>query len=402
MMPKPKKTGSRTRNQCKKEAKRLARRKKQRRGDNYQRYQAVKDALKEFYPGEPTGNLARHLNTMAWMISGIVGSKRVNYPEIAKKCPDGTKPSSREKRYYRWVINERVDYTTYYAPYAVALLLNLCNGTLALAIDGSEVGRGCLALMVSLIYKGRALPLCWLVVKGSKGHFPEETHIALVQQVAQLIPEETDVIFLGDGEFDGIELQQTIEDYHWQYVCRTAKDTVITDQDDEFKGQQLGLGPGDITSIPDVYFTHELYGPVHVIAWWNKEYKDPIFLVTNMDLAEEACYWYKKRFRIETFFSDQKSRGFHLHKSHLDKPQRLATLMIAACLAYIWMVFLGTFAKQTGWHKVIHRTDRCDLSLFQLGLSLLEYFLNEGIPIPVAFQMDIHLRGVPHPLPDDF
>jgi hypothetical protein len=38
-----------------------------------------------------------------------------------------------------------------------------------------------------------------------------------------------------------------------------------------------------------------------------------------------------------------------------------------------------------GWVAVIHRTDRCDLSLFQLGLRLLEHFLNQGIPIPVAF-----------------
>jgi len=35
-------------------------------------------------------------------------------------------------------------------------------------------------------------------------------------------------------------------------------------------------------------------------------------------------------------------------------------------LAYIWIVCLGAFAKQTGWHKVIHRTDRCDLSLLDI------------------------------------
>jgi hypothetical protein len=98
-----------------------------------------------------------------------------------------------------------------------------------------------------------------------------------------------------------------------------------------------------------------------VAAWWVKDYKKPIFLVTNMELAQETCFWYKKRFRIETFFFDQKSSGFHLHKSHLDKPERLATLMIATCLAYIWMVYLGVFAKHTGWDKIIHRTDRCDV-----------------------------------------
>ena len=40
-----------------------------------------------------------------------------------------------------------------------------------------------------------------------------------------------------------------------------------------------------------------------------------------------------------------------------------------------------------GWVKIIHRTDRCDLSLFQLGLRLLEYFLNDNLPIPVNFRI---------------
>lgn len=83
--------------------------------------------------------------------------------------------------------------------------------------------------------------------------------------------------------------------------------------------------------------------------------------------------------------SDQKSRGFQLHKSHLSDPQRLLRLMIAACLAYLWVVYLGTLAHTEGWVAIIHRTERCDLSLFQLGLRLLEHFLNEAIPIPVAF-----------------
>jgi len=35
---------------------------------------------------------------------------------------------------------------------------------------------------------------------------------------------------------------------------------------------------------------------------------------------------------------------------------------------------------------VIHRHKRFDLSLFQLGLRLLDHLLNEGKHIPVSFQ----------------
>src|SRR5262245_49957148 len=127
----------------------------------------------------------------------------------------------------------------------------------------------------------------------------------------------------------------------------------------------------------------EAYGPVMVLSCWAKGYHEPRYLVSDMAQAEAACRWYEKRFLIETFFSDQKSRGFHIHKSHMSDVQRLSRLLIAACLAYIWIVYLGSLCEAGGWKPVIHRGKRCDLSLFQLGLRFLDYLLNEEMPIPV-------------------
>ncbi len=355
--------------------------------DNLRRYRAIRTALKRLYPGEPQGNLARHLNTLAALISGVVGSRRTNLPMVAEKVPDGTQPESRVKRFTRWLTNEGIDVETYFLPYAEALITSLTPHPLVLVMDGSDVGRGCLTLMVSVVYQHRALPLAWIVIQGRKGHFPEASHVALLEQVHRLIPEEAEVLFLGDGEFDGLTLQATVAGYGWQYVCRTAKNTILSVAGAEFAFEALGVRPGECISLPEVAFTHQGYGPVHAIAWWKKGYQDPLYLLTTLEWAEEACAWYRKRFRIETFFSDQKSRGFHLHKSHLSDPGRLSRLMIAACLAYIWIIYLGALAIQEGWNKSIHRTNRCDLSLFRLGLRLLEHFLDGGRSIPVAFQM---------------
>jgi len=355
--------------------------------DNLRRYQAIRNAIKQLYPTEPKGNTARHLNALAMLISGIVGSRRTNLPAIAGKVPDGTKKESRIKKFSRWIKNDRIEAEIYFLPYTDALLAGLAHRTLVLIMDSSEVGRKCLALMVNVVYKKRALPLAWIVVKGSKGHFPEEAHVQLLEQVHQIMPEGADVIVLGDGEFDGTTLQDTIDDCGWEYVCRTAENIQLGAEGEKFSFQELGVQPGECIGLPDVTFTLQDYGPVLAIAWWKAGYKEPIYLVTNMELVEEACHWYAKRFRIETFFSDQKSRGFNLHKSHISDPARLARLMIAACLAYIWIIYLGVIAKRDDWVKLIHRTDRCDLSLFRLGLNLLDHFLNEHLPIPVAFQM---------------
>jgi len=363
--------------------------------DNRRRYHAMKNALEQLCATQPRGNFARYLHTLAALASGIVGSRSTQLPAIAARVPDGVKKESRVKRFSRWVSNGRIDVETYFLPFADALLGSLAaQGTLLLALDGSEVGRKCLALMISVIYQKRALPVAWIVVKGSKGHFPQETHLQLLQQVYQIVPPGVRVIVVGDGEFDGTTLQATITGYGWHYVCRTAKNVQLGVEGERFAIHEVDVQPGECIGLPEVTFTLQDYGPVLAIAWWESRYKEPIYLVTNMQSVREACAWYAKRFRIETFFSDEKSRGFNLHKSHLSNPQRLARLLIAACLAYIWIVYLGALAVRDGWAKIIHRTDRCDLSLFQLGLNLLEHFLNEHLPIPVAFQMPHLLESV--------
>jgi hypothetical protein len=114
-----------------------------------------------------------------------------------------------------------------------------------------------------------------------------------------------------------------------------------------------------------------------------------VYVVSHMARAEAACRLYAKRFRIETFFSDQKSRGFHIHKAHISDVQRLSRLFIAACWAYIWIVYLGTVCEKERWRQVMQWSTHCDLRLFQLGLRLLEYCFNEELPLPVQCHVTI-------------
>jgi hypothetical protein len=357
--------------------------------DNLRQYRAIRDALTQGYPGEPTGRLSRHLATLAAFISGIVASKSTQLPKVASNVPDGTKPESRVKRFARWVDNDPITEDVYFFPYAQVLLTSLALQTLVLVIEGSVVGRGCVALMLHVVYKGRALPLAWLVRTGKKGHFPEALHIALVEQVQKLIPAGVSVVLLGDGEFDGTDLQQTMAHAGWSYVCRTGCHMTASWQGETFRLDTLGwcIKPGMLVDFSEVLFTEEAYGPIMLICCWAKGYKDPLYLVTNLTSAEEACRLYAKRFRIETFFSDQKSRGFFLHKSHISDPTRLSRVLIAACFAYIWIVYWGATCLKEGWVEIIHRRHRCDLSLFQLGLRLLDHFLNKDLPIPVVFHV---------------
>src|SRR5258707_25553 len=98
--------------------------------DNLRRYRAICHALTQVYPVAPQSNLARHLHTLAALISGIVGSKSTQLPHIAAKVPNGTKPESRVKRFARWFDNDHILEEVYFLPYADLLLHHVALETL--------------------------------------------------------------------------------------------------------------------------------------------------------------------------------------------------------------------------------------------------------------------------------
>jgi hypothetical protein len=76
--------------------------------DTLRRSCAIRNALTQAYPAQPTGNLARHLNPLAALISGMVGSKSTPRPHIAANVPNGTTPESRVKHFARWFDNAHI------------------------------------------------------------------------------------------------------------------------------------------------------------------------------------------------------------------------------------------------------------------------------------------------------
>jgi hypothetical protein len=92
-------------------------------------------------------------------------------------------------------------------------------------MDGSVVGRGCLARRIHVVSKGRALPLAWRGRQSPKGPGPEALHIAVVALRREGIPAGAQVVLLGDGACDGTALQALLQEAGWSSVCRTAMRT---------------------------------------------------------------------------------------------------------------------------------------------------------------------------------
>jgi hypothetical protein len=357
--------------------------------DKMKVYTKIMQKLKKMMPQTPQN----HMVTTAMMVAGIVLGRKAQLSAISLEVPHPAKPASLEKRMHRFVKNQRVEVAVNYLPFAELILTHLADKPLVLAIDGSQVGRGCMAIVIGVIYQQRAIPLAWLVYKGKKGHTTAERHIAALQKVLPLMPTDVTVVLLGDGEYDNTEMLDWVTAHtDWEYVVRTSRNLLITHAGNQYPLRELCAGQGTCTAANDALFTAEEFGPVMAIAWWGKSYKDPIFLVSNCSSLSLACDYYRRRFRLETLFSDKKSRGFHIEKSHLSDPTRLSRLLLATSLAYIWLIHLGMMVFQDETKRsLVDRTHRTDKSLFRLGLDWVKYSMTHGLDIVVAF----HLFGQP-------
>ena len=167
------------------------------------------------------------------------------------------------------------------------------------------MGRGGVALRLHVVYKGRARPLGGPVRQGPQGPWPAAMPRALVEPLHALLPPGAQGVVLGAGAGAGPPRPQPVQDDPWAYVGRTGS-------------PRTGAGDG-------ARFRCETgaAGPRRLLGGWAPGEKAPLDVRTHMDAAAEACRLSTTRLCMATVFSDQTSRGCHLHQAHLANPMRL-------------------------------------------------------------------------------
>ena len=162
--------------------------------------------------------------TLAMMITGIVLSRNAQLSQMSSEVPVvAAKDKSVEMRLRRWMKNTQIDADIVYMPFSRQILAAIGTATLVLVMDGSQAGRGCMVLMVGVLYKKRALPIAWVVYKGKKGHTTAQRHIQALEKVLPLLRSGSEVVLLGVAECDTTEMMVWLETHtNWQYVLRTS------------------------------------------------------------------------------------------------------------------------------------------------------------------------------------
>lgn len=229
----------------------------------------------------PEGNALKRLNNLSGFVTGMIRKGSSHLPDIGSGLPQNINSNSKTVAAKRFVENKWTDYEVHFLPFLESFLrgllaLTLHSSGVRIVIDGSQMGKDNAALMVSLVWRNRGIPIVWMVKSGSKGHFKQENHVAVLQLAAKIllpiIPEGMPVTVLGDGEFDGIDVQKICLEHQWNYVLRTACNTVLYENGDRFQAREIQADQEVHCSfIPNVEFTEQRLKYVNFICWHDKK-----------------------------------------------------------------------------------------------------------------------------------
>lgn len=323
---------------------------------------------------------------LTWLIVGLYLSQKVQMSAIVQRWPIAVKTTSLTRRLSRFLDNRSIRPAVWFRPVARQLLARAAQQRLTLIVDASKVSAGHQLVMVALAYKKRALPLAWTWVAYAKGGVSTRTQLALFKRVCGLLPDQAQVILVGDAGFSSVLVLRELEAWDWHYVLRQKGKFLIqrTGQTHWERLDSLLTAAGQQLWLTSVCFTAKWEHPTTILAIWQTGYERPWLLTTNLGAARDACQAYARRMWIEEMFGDWKGHGWDIETTHLRHPARLSRLVLALALLYIWLVLAGQRLIKAGWRTWVDRTDRRDLSLFRIGWDVLQrcFTLDRDLPIP--------------------
>ena len=190
---------------------------------------------------------------------------------------------------------------------------------------------------------------------------------------------------MGDSEFGSVELMRHFNQWGWEYVLRQKGRTCLSAQESEVwqRFDALVQQPGQSAWLVDVHFTQRFAFPVNLLAYWQPGEKHPWLLATNLATQQQTLTAYRRRMWIEEMFADFKQHGFDLESTHLRHFLRLSRLTLLVALLYLWCIAFGTTIIKRGLRYLVDRSDRRDLSIFRIGLDMIERCLTNGKPFSI-------------------
>ena len=117
--------------------------------------------------------------------------------------------------------------------------------TLYLALDTSVLWNQYCLIRLSVVYRGRAVPVVWEVMEHGSSSVTPAAYDAVLDAVPPLVPARVKVVFLADRGFAATELLAHRRRWGWHFRLRSkATFSVLRPGQPTGKGEDFSWAPG--------------------------------------------------------------------------------------------------------------------------------------------------------------
>ena len=297
----------------------------------------------------------------------------------------------------------------------LAWVVSWWQGTqLALALDATTLGTRFTVLVLSVVYRGCAIPVVWVVLSATAKHAWRREWLRMLRQVYRAVPRSWTVIVLADRGLYARWLFRRITRVGWHPFLR-----INTGGTFRSTGQVRGVALKTLVPEPGTAWqgTGIAFKGRHrqlsctLLACWEPGYKDPWLILTDLPPEASTACWYGLRAWIEQGFKITKRAGWQWQRTHMTQPERAARLWLAVAVATLWLLSVGGEADETipastvlavtAWVPQPARTRRATrlrlVSVFRRGWTLILVALLEQTPLPMGHFVPEPWPAVPVP-----
>jgi len=358
--------------------------------DSLQLYSTLLTAFCQYIPRANYGDL-RRLKVLAWAVVGLCVTKTVNFNKWGEVVISAAEyAASHQRRFKRFLENKQVKPLKFYAPLLrIALSEWSIQKTLYLALDVSDLKNGYILIRLALVYRGRAIPVSWRVMKHNSTSVAYKDYKILLKQALIVLPGGRPIVLLADRGFVHAELIKFCRSNHWGYRLRAKSSTLVRLPDRSVTSfAQLCPPKGAAHFYQAVHILGQNIGPVNIALANPEDDEDPWYIISDAPTGLSTLDEYALRFDIEEGFLDDKSGGFQVESSKLDDAQAIARLFLVLAVATLHFTSVGVEVvnqKKRRW--VDTHWDR-GMSYLKIGWNWLRQQFRKKWPVFSPFRLD--------------
>lgn len=324
----------------------------------------------------------RHLYVLAWMVVGLISEGSVNLTKWIVTVHSKAKyAQSTQRRFARWLNNPRINVQRLYSPIIQATLSQWQESILYLSLDTSMLWNQYCLIRISVIHRGRAIPVAWRVIEHDSSSVALSAYADLLKRVSRLMPPGVKIVFLADRGFtDGQLLRYLTTELNWHYRIRVKQDFWFWRPKkgwSQVSNIHLPQGQAILFSGIQVHKTNPIANVSVVLARDNHS-QESWYVLSSEKATLQTLREYGFRFDIEENFLDDKSNGFNLESSMIRSSIALSRLCLVLAIATIYLTLQGTAVVASGKRRFVDPHWKRGNSYLRIGWNWVKTALAQG------------------------